>query len=571
MKALSRLVLDAAAPTVSLGASGVLLAVALVWYGTSARATRRARLRAAARGARRVRAAEPGRRRRLGPRGRRRREAAGRDAGRARRRRSSCSRARGCTSPPDNRPHACAVFELVAAAVFAARAAAGGGDARAALARTARARARVLGVGVGGARGRARARQARERRFRRARPPRCRVQRARARRRAPRLRRPADGGAAALARARAARGRALAARAGRQRARGVQTVGRRGVAVVARAPGPEEARSSCTSRSASSGSTRCSTSAAARVLGGRAGAVEQLAMDDLAAARRGRLDRERVAQVQRAAARRARRAPRRRRRRRRRPQSPPTTAAARAAARHSPSPSAEALGRVLVRLTMPQPCAAAGADRLAPVLAPSHRRRRSRCSCCSTPTRARARGSAAAWAAVGGLCLGQRCSTRRPTRAAQMYTQRRCGVRVRAAVMSALFDKASRLDVGATGGGSARSSRSSADVQNVLTGVSMAHWCWGRCCSSRSRSRCSPPSPGRQRPPPARRAARRRGRAGRSAHTPQMGARVREFLGARDARLEVFTEMLQGVRVIKMMAAERTFAARCAEQCASAS
>ena len=174
------------------------------------------------------------------------------------------------------------------------------------------------------------------------------------------------------------------------------------------------------------------------------------------------------------------------------------------------------------------------------------------------------KNDALGWTAVGLLFFGPVINCYLD--AMQMFVQRRVATRCRGALMVLIYDKAGTIDMaaassgdgeaGAKGGGKVGEvvGLMSADIQNVLTAISYFHWTWG----------------------PVLQLCLTLGALFWLVDLAAFGALFvillntvvnkrlfktladsnRAFLKARNFRLELVTEMLQGARIVKMLAYE---------------
>lgn len=167
------------------------------------------------------------------------------------------------------------------------------------------------------------------------------------------------------------------------------------------------------------------------------------------------------------------------------------------------------------------------------------------------------------WAAVGMLFFGPVVNTALDNM--QMFMQRRVATRCRGALMVLLYEKGSRLDMAAgTGRVGEVVALMSADVQNVLNALAYAHWTWAPLLQLAVTltalfwlvKLAAFGALGVM--------------ALNSIANGQIFKRLtglnKRFLAARSKRMELITEMLQGARIVKMLAFEGGLARSIAER-----
>ena len=158
------------------------------------------------------------------------------------------------------------------------------------------------------------------------------------------------------------------------------------------------------------------------------------------------------------------------------------------------------------------------------------------------------------WASVGMLFFGPILNALLDN--LQMFTQRRVATRCRGAIFVLLYDKGARLDLSAGGGRVGDVvALMSADVQNVLTAVAYFHWVWGPILQLIITLTAlfwlvSVAAFGAL-------FVMMLNSLGNGRIFKHLTRLNKEFLKSRSKRMELITEMLQGARIIKMLAFEK--------------
>jgi len=171
--------------------------------------------------------------------------------------------------------------------------------------------------------------------------------------------------------------------------------------------------------------------------------------------------------------------------------------------------------------------------------------------------------SSLGWAAVGMLFFGPIANSGLDNM--QMFVQRRVATRCRGALMMLLYAKGVRLDMSAGAGRVGEVvSLMSADINNVLNSMAYAHWVWApvlqlaitltalfwlvgyAACGALAVMFLNSVANGRI--------------------FKRLTKYNKEFLSARSKRMEIITELLQGARIIKMLAFEKGIAGSVAER-----